>query len=322
MIYVYYRFKENINAAQRFRIELPLKRLNATPVYFGNKRGLIRWLSEELFILTRLNENSIYIFNRWPTCIGFSLALLFSKCKVIMDIDDLIDRTENGKNFILRILFWYNKYCSDEIWCGNEFLLIHTNSTKSRLVPTGIPEELILEKKNLNTSGIITFGWTGQKSTLRYIEFLVPYFDILKSKYNFKLLYLSDEPSPILEKRSYTKFIKWSTESELLFFKQIQIGLMPLYSDLWCEGKCAFKLLQYLYNGKYAIASKTDLNLKISIKYFPDSMKIVLEEKDWLIELERVLKSNNISLVYPETEVFRTEKIYENLIQRIQYDKW
>ena len=104
MIYIYNRFKPGLNAGQRFRLELPFKDKDYSEIYIQGHRFL-RWLKEEIYIWKYVNKSSTYIYNRWPTSLGFSIALSFKKPRVIMDIDDLVNQNEHGKNFVLNLLF-------------------------------------------------------------------------------------------------------------------------------------------------------------------------------------------------------------------------
>ncbi len=312
MKFVYCRFEHNINAAQRFRLEIPFKDKDVKWIHFrGNI--FLRWLKEEYFYLKYLKKSSTLIYNRWPTSFGFSIVLFFKQSEVILDLDDLIDRNEFGRNIRLKFLFRVNKFRANKIWCGNEFLLIHSRSTKSSLVRTSIPNELVCSDFRLRGDKIV-FGWTGQKSTLFYLERIVPVLDMLYREFDFSLLYMSDEPSEILASRSYSQHIYWSDKNESDLFKKISIGLMPLDSDDWAEGKCAFKLLQYLENGIPSVASKTMINSQISYLFYPDSVVIVDDAIGWISTLKGLLE-NIIVMKKPQPcSHFQTKETYKNLL--------
>src|SRR5690606_24850427 len=56
------------------------------------------------------------------------------------------------------------------------------------------------------------------------------------------------------------EFIPWKEESEINDLLMIDIGIMPLKDDDWSEGKCGFKLIQYLSLGIPAVASPVGVN--------------------------------------------------------------
>jgi glycosyltransferase involved in cell wall biosynthesis len=59
------------------------------------------------------------------------------------------------------------------------------------------------------------------------------------------------------------RYVPWIENTEVDDLLQLDIGLMPLQQDPWCEGKCGFKLIQYLSLGIPAIASPVGVNKNI-----------------------------------------------------------
>jgi glycosyltransferase involved in cell wall biosynthesis len=59
------------------------------------------------------------------------------------------------------------------------------------------------------------------------------------------------------------KFIPWTEQSEVNDLLRVNIGIMPLQDDAWSEGKCGFKLIQYLALGIPAVASPVGVNRDI-----------------------------------------------------------
>ena len=63
--------------------------------------------------------------------------------------------------------------------------------------------------------------------------------------------------------RLVMQYVKWSEENEVTALAECQIGLMPLTNDEWSEGKCGFKLIQYLSLGIPAVSSPIGVNKTI-----------------------------------------------------------
>jgi glycosyltransferase involved in cell wall biosynthesis len=67
----------------------------------------------------------------------------------------------------------------------------------------------------------------------------------------------------------------------------VKIGLMPLTADEWSEGKCGFKLIQYLSLGIPSVSSSVGVNKKIIEEgvngYFADC------DEDWYNSIEKLL---------------------------------
>ena len=58
-------------------------------------------------------------------------------------------------------------------------------------------------------------------------------------------------------------YVEWTEQNEVAELASCQIGLMPLTIDEWSEGKCGFKLIQYLSLGIPAVSSPVGVNKKI-----------------------------------------------------------
>ena len=57
--------------------------------------------------------------------------------------------------------------------------------------------------------------------------------------------------------------IPWSEETEVDHIQDFDIGIMPLPDSQWEQGKCGYKLIQYMACGKPVVASPVGANRKI-----------------------------------------------------------
>jgi glycosyltransferase involved in cell wall biosynthesis len=86
---------------------------------------------------------------------------------------------------------------------------------------------------------------------------------------------------------SNVQFFKWSEADELLFLNSIDIGIMPLGFTPVNQGKCGFKLIQYMAMGKPTISTPLEANIKIN----RDSNNLFSSNEDeWLLCIELFIR--------------------------------
>lgn len=57
--------------------------------------------------------------------------------------------------------------------------------------------------------------------------------------------------------------VPWSEDGEVEALRGADIGIMPLFDDDWSNGKCAFKIIQYMAAGLPCVASRTAMNCEV-----------------------------------------------------------
>jgi glycosyltransferase involved in cell wall biosynthesis len=213
--------------------------------------------------------------------------------KLIYDFDDAIwlahVSEHNSLSFSLKnpgkvkaICKWVYK-----VSCGNEYLCSYAKQFNSNVVynPTCVDTEKWHNVISNHDVPKVTIGWTGTFSTLKYFELVIPVLKKLQQKYDFNIkIICNQQPSFDIGNLSY---VEWTEENEVTELAACQIGLMPLTSDEWSEGKCGFKLIQYLSLGIPAVSSPVGVNKKIieqGINGF-----LCLNEEQWYQAIEKLL---------------------------------
>jgi glycosyltransferase involved in cell wall biosynthesis len=176
--------------------------------------------------------------------------------------------------------------------CGNDFLCKYAKQYNTNVVynPTCVDTENhhnILAKHDVDR---ITIGWTGSFSTLPYLKLVEPVLQKLQTKYDFEFKIICNQ-KPTLNLKN-VQYVEWSAENEVKELANCQIGLMPLTHDEWSEGKCGFKLIQYLSLEIPAVASPVGVNKKI----VEDGVNGFLcdTEDEWYKAVEKLLQDADL----------------------------
>ena len=215
------------------------------------------------------------------------------KKKIIYDYDDAIWLPSNSKQNNVAAAFKYTDKVANickwsyKVSCGNQYLSDYARQYNPNVVynPTCVDTH---HRHNIPTNHDverITIGWTGSFSTVVYLDIVQPALRMLQVKYDFDIKIICNQ-EPILDLQNI-KYVEWSEENEIAELASCQIGLMPLSHDEWSEGKCGFKLIQYLALEIPAVASPVGVNKTIIEEgvngYFATS------DEDWFNAIEKLL---------------------------------
>lgn len=130
------------------------------------------------------------------------------------------------------------------------------------IVPSSVDVENIPVKDSYEIHNPPIIGWVGSKSTLRYLEYIAPALHELRKKENFILRVVADAAPRIADIN--VDFVPWRLETQYHEIRKFDIGVMPLTSDPFSEGKSAYKLLQYLAAGVPAVCSPVGMNSEVA----------------------------------------------------------
>jgi len=190
--------------------------------------------------------------------------------RIVYDFDDSVmyrsSRHANQSSFSRRWAFRQMVKASDAVIAGNQFLkgeaLRYVGEEKVWVVPTAVDVNSYPPKDYGTKQDAIILGWIGSGPTLWYLQNLIPVLENLCKRYpQLKLMVVSDEffdsPTiPIIKK-------KWALEDEISDLQSFDIGLMPLTEDVWSQGKCGLKAVQYSAAGIPIVCSPVGINREI-----------------------------------------------------------
>lgn len=308
-----FRFEQYINQAVANGIDLDLKPFFTKKAYmqfsqsgnfFSKITAFVSSYLRRLMILLRVPKYDFVFIHReatpaGPPVIEWFISVLLKK-KIIYDFDDAIWLSDNtAESHLEKVLRWRHKVgwiCkqSYKVSCGNAYLAAYASQFNAHvnINPTTIDTEGLHNPSNrpIETQERISIGWTGSRSTLKYLEALEPMLNDLQRRQPFRFVVIADR-QPQVQVRNL-QFYQWSEETEIQDLQRVDIGIMPLPSDEWTKGKCGFKALQYMALEIPAVVSPVGVNTEI----VEDGVNgfVCSTNQEWLMKLERLILDRDL----------------------------
>lgn len=248
-----------------------------------------------LFKLRKANHLFIHreVAQLGPPLFEWIIAKVLRR-KYIYDFDDAIwlpNYSASNAKFHRLKAYWKVKYCikwADKVTAGNQYLADYAlqYNPNVQVIPTTIDTVNHHNLASDHSSPKIVIGWTGTHSTMHYLNDLIPVLQELEQEYAFTFLVISNEqPDYALKSLQY---VPWNKETEIADLARINIGVMPLKQDIWSEGKCGFKGLQYMALEIPTVMSPVGVNTTIVSDgingFLPDSPEAWKETLELLLE--------------------------------------
>ncbi len=252
---------------------------------------------QRLFVLFSVRKYDLIIiqYELFPY-IPFKIEYWLKKMGInyLIDFDDAVFHNYDSlkPKFIIP---WYKskfkKAIENANWVvtGSPYLTTFCEQYSNKVVE--IPTVVNLSNYPLietdNSEFII--GWIGSKSTSKYIVDILPALKEFSQNHQCKVHLIGfDKQINIVEKLSNAILIEWNSNTEAEEISKFTVGIMPLRDNNWENGKCGFKLIQYMACGKPTISTPLLANKKIDrneTSLFADT------QQQWIEALNQVLSN-------------------------------
>jgi glycosyltransferase involved in cell wall biosynthesis len=301
-------------------------RVNIFHPFFSSDRFKIKgFLNKGIFILKVLFAfvKRIYlIFNITKNDIVFiqyelvpffpswlEMAIKKRGAKLVLDFDDAFHLSYQHSS----LGFLHKKY--DTLIANADLIITGSPSLTKYMVqhnknvieiPTTVPS-LYDVHPDLNPKKTFSIGWIGSATTSKYLDQIAPVLMDFLHKHQDAELILIGYSGNTFQNSSNIHVITWSEFNEKNYLPKIDVGVMPLEDDEWSNGKCGFKLIQYMAAGKPTISTPLEANLKIDNE---NGNLFALTADEWLDSLVYFYDKVNVAKEVGLKNRNRAEELY------------
>ncbi|GIZ51613.1 glycosyltransferase family 4 protein [Noviherbaspirillum aridicola] len=230
------------------------------------------------------------LFPNWPA--WFEALLAKAGVPYLVDYDDAIFHgyalSSNPLKRLLRNKIDHVMRRASLVVGGNRYLLDHATragAARVALLPTVIDIRRYTVAPDTAPAGRPVIGWIGSPTSAQYLGALLPVLARLRERFDFEFAVVGAELDT--SRYPFMRCIRWQEQTEVDEIRRFDVGVMPLPDGPWEQGKCGYKLIQYMACGKPAVASPVGVNADI----VKDGVTGYLAATDaqWLDALSRLL---------------------------------
>jgi len=184
-----------------------------------------------------------------------------------------IDRLMEGA----RLVVTGNRYLADRA--------VGAGARRVEVIPTVVDLALYPAKQSYSVARKPCIVWIGSPSTVQYLLELAEPFGVLAKRQPFTLRVIGG--GSINMPGVHVEVVTWSADTEAAVISECDVGIMPLRDTPWEQGKCAYKLIQYMACGLPTVASPIGANRDVVIEgetgFFADTAHAWVEKMELLL---------------------------------------
>jgi glycosyltransferase involved in cell wall biosynthesis len=271
-------------------------------------------------IATRHRFDLIWIekeaFPWWPLWLE---RLLLRGRPYVLDFDDAIFHNyDQHPNFLARRLFGRRldglMASAAMVVCGNNYLAQRARNAGAptvEILPTAIdldryPPPTGRDETPSATGEMPRIVWIGSPSTLQYLHLLQQPLAELSRRHEFILRVIGG--GPVKFDGIHVEALPWSESTEVDNLAACDVGVMPLLDSPWEQGKCGYKLIQYMACGLPVVASRVGVNS--DIVQAGSNGFLATTNDEWVAALDALLQDRSLRMTMGRTGRQTVERSY------------
>ncbi|MEX2512913.1 MAG: glycosyltransferase family 4 protein [Cyclobacteriaceae bacterium] len=267
-------------------------------IYAGRRPGILHvlkcyWRRAWQLLSVGKYDKVIVEKELFPYLPAFAEWLLAKTKGYTVDYDDAVFHNYDLGKYPVVKRFLPNKIdrtmkMAELVTVGNVYLkerALAAGSNRIVMLPTVIDPDRYPMKMHQDKP-IVSIGWIGSPSSLRYLEGILPVIEQLQRK--FKIILVQVNGNKQVKFSGPTEKIPWTEAGEAAAILKMDIGIMPLPDDPWERGKCAYKLIQYMACGLPVVASPVGMNKEV-VQHGVNGF-LAQSEEEWIEALSKLIQ--------------------------------
>lgn len=193
------------------------------------------------------------------------------------------------------------------VTAGNNLLAQYSRQFKSNTfyLPTVVDTSRYVSHMSDRSDKVFTVGWIGSPSTAQYLSLLVEPLSAIGLDGPVQFIVIGGK-APVIPNVSVVE-IEWNEDTEVDLINSFDVGVMPLPDDDWAQGKCAFKLIQYMACAVPVVASPVGANSDVITA---ESGCMASTSEEWIDKLRLLRDSPDIRVSMGQASMKRIVEYY------------